>query len=243
MRSSSFLRAAFFSRAASLPRLGGVAAGEGDHGRGGRFHGQQLFLLGQRQRVVMEIEGPPGGADLGLQVAEPLGVDLFAADGVAGGALLHELGEHARLIGGEPFGGHLGEQLLAHGLAAPVGDDLRGEIAAHRGADAEAGLLAPVQHVQVVQRMAGDLGVGGRGLGRRAPLADDQLVGQDDDLFVGQQKGEGAGALARDGEAVGGAAAVVAGQQAAALAGERGNGPQRAGAQFLDPFGHVSLRW
>ena len=243
MRRNSRLRAAFFSRAARCRALAAWRAAKAIRASAAVVHGQQLLLPGQRLRIVEEIEGLQAGADLGLQVAQALGIDLFAADGVAGGALLHELGEHARLVGGEPFGRHVGEQLLAHGLAPPVGDDLGGEVAAGGGADAEAGLLAPVQDVQVVERVAGDLGVGRGGLGRRPPFADDQLVGEDGDLFAGQQAGEGAGALAGDGEAVGGAAAVIAGQQAAALAGQGGNGPQRAGAQFLDPGVHVSLRW
>ena len=226
-----------------LPRPGGVAAGEGDHGRRRPSSmASSSSCLASACGSLKKSRAPRLARISACRSQQPLGVDLFAAHGVAGGALLHELGEDARLVGVEPLRGHVGEEALAHGLAPPVGDDLVGEVAAGGGADAEAGLLAPVQDVQVAERMAGDLGVGGGGLGRRPPFADDQLVGQDDDLLAGQQVGEGAGALARDGEAVGGAALVVAGQQAAAFAGKHGNGPQRAGAQSLDPFVHVSLR-
>ena len=110
------------------------------------------------------------------------------------------------------------------------------------GADAETGFPPRVQDVQVAQRVAGDLRVGGGGLGRWPPFADQQFVGQDDHFFMGQEVGERAGALAGNGEAVGGAALVVTGQQDAALAGEFGNGPQGTGAQPLDSFVHVSLR-
>ncbi len=44
--------------------------------------------------------------------------------GVAGRALLHELGEDAGFVGVLPLRRHLGEDAVAHAVTLPVGDDL-----------------------------------------------------------------------------------------------------------------------
>ena len=61
------------------------------------------------------------------EVEHALAVDLVVQHGVAGRALLHELGEDARLVGRLPLGGHLREDQLAHRPALPEGDDLLGD--------------------------------------------------------------------------------------------------------------------
>ena len=61
--------------------------------------------------------------DVGLKVEHALAVDLVVQHGVAGRALLHELGEDAGLVGVLPFGGHLAEDQVAHRPAAPEGND------------------------------------------------------------------------------------------------------------------------
>ena len=174
---------------------------------------------------------------------QALAVDLAVQHGVAGGALLHELGEEAGLVSGQPLGLHLGEDPLALGLAAPEGDDLVAVDRLHGGVHLEGSLRPGVQDVQVLQAVGGDLGIGGRGLGGGAALADDQLAGADPDRLVGQDVAEGHGPLDRDRLALGRAALVEVGQQPGALRGQARDGGEALLAQAADPFVHgVNLR-
>ena len=131
---------------------------------------------------VVELRQPR--VDVGLEVTQPSPVDLVVQHGVAGRALLHELGEDAGLVRGQPLVGHLGKEPLAHRLALPERDDLRLIDLPGLGADLERDLLARIQDVQVGQGVAAELGIGGRGLGRRPLLADDQLAVADGDRAV-----------------------------------------------------------
>ena len=95
---------------------------------------------------------------------------------MAWGALLHELCEDPRLVGGPPVVSHLIEDEISHGSAHPEGDyplliRLPGLGRAHKGY-----LLSAVQQVEIVKRMAAKLGIGGRGLGRGPAFAHYQLA-------------------------------------------------------------------
>ncbi len=81
----------------------GVAVGEED-GRVRRdIHRLELLSPGQRLRIRPDVEALDRGGDLGLEIEEPLSEDLAVADGVAGSALLHELGEDPRRERPMPF--------------------------------------------------------------------------------------------------------------------------------------------
>ena len=103
-----------------------VPLGEADHGVRGDAHGLELLALGVRVAVGRVVELRQAGVDVGLEVAQAPAVDLVVQHGVAGRALLHELGEDARLVRGQPLVRHLREEPLAHGLALPERDDLLG---------------------------------------------------------------------------------------------------------------------
>ena len=133
---------------------------------------------------------------------EALPVDLVVEDGVAGGPLLHELGEDAGLVGVEPRPVHLGEDLLPDGLALPERDDDVLVGCPVLRADPERGLGPAVEDVEVLQAVGRDLGIGGRRLGRRSSLADDELPFPEPNGLVFEEMPEGQGPLhgrARDG--------------------------------------------
>ena len=122
-----------------------------------------------------------------LKVAHALAVDLVVQHGVTGRALLHEFGEDARFVSGFPFVRHFGKEQLAHGASLPERNDLVAIQLARFGADRKRNLLARIEDVQVLQAVAAQFGIGGRGFGRGAFLADDQFIRADEDRFVFQQ--------------------------------------------------------
>ena len=104
-------------------RLFRVAFGEADDGIRRDRHRLELLLFGVGVGIVEEIQRVEAGLDVGLEVQHPLVVDFVVQHGVAGGALLHKLGENPGFVGRVPFGRHLLEDEFAHRLALPEGDD------------------------------------------------------------------------------------------------------------------------
>ena len=102
----------------------GVALGEAEDGVAGDVHGPELLALVPGLGVAAEVEGGDGGGDVVLEVEQAAPVDLVVEDGVAGRALLHELGEEAGLVGGVPLRGQGLEEAVAQRAAPPVGDDV-----------------------------------------------------------------------------------------------------------------------
>jgi len=215
----------------------GVPPGEADQRLRGDAHRLELLLPGVGLRVVQVVQGGQARVDPGDEVHHAFVIDLAVQDGVAGGALLHELGEDARLVGRDPFRRHLLQDPLAHGLAPPEGDDrLRVDLRSLR-ADGERDLLPRVEDVQIGQGVAAQLRVGGRGFGGRPLLPDDQLVVLDANGLVLQQPGEGPRPLHRDGARLR-LLLVKAGHEQGALRGERGPRFQAALAEPGDAIGH-----
>jgi len=202
-------------------RVVGVAPGEQNDRIAGDVHAPQGVPLLQRLGVVLEVQAGDGPGDVGLEVEHPLSVDLVVQDRVAGGPLLHELGEDARLVGPVPLLGKLGEDQVAHGAAPPVGND-RLPVNIEASARHAVGRLGTrVQDPQVLETVAGQLRVGRRRLGPRPPLADDQLVGSQVDRLALAEVLEGQGP--HDGGRVfPGVLPVEGGDQFGPLAGDGG---------------------
>ena len=93
-----------------------------------------------------------------------------------GGALLHELGEHSRLVGLLPLRRQLLEHAVPHRTAPPIGNDLL--LVEPHGLLVHAipGLGPRVQDAQVLHAMAGQFGERGRRLRTRPALPDNQLI-------------------------------------------------------------------
>ncbi len=159
----------------------GVALGEEDHRVARDVHcGQFLELLGG-VGIVEIVQFRLAFGDLPLEVQHALAVDSSVEGRVPGGPLLHELGVEAGFVEGLPLLGDQGEGLVAHAAPPPVGDDLlRVEVDVLRG-DGIARHLSGVEDLQVLPRMAVQLGKGGHGAGGRAALADDQFVRANED--------------------------------------------------------------
>ena len=141
----------------------GVALREAHHRVAGDGHGPQLLALVEGLRVALEIEGRLRRRDVGFEVEHPLAVELAVGHGVAGRALLHELGEAARRVGVEPVLRQLAEHLVAQRAAAPEGDDLALVVVDDRRVDLVLRLRARVEDAQILGAVAGQLGI------RRAP--------------------------------------------------------------------------
>jgi len=133
MRSSSAWRGASVSCAANSLAAYGLGADE---------HGRQLLLFGVGSRIVQVIQALQTALYVLLEIPQAPAVNLVVQDGVAGGALLHELGEDARFVGSLPLGRHFTEDEVAHGLTLPEGDNLLGVNLPGLGADGEGDFLA-----------------------------------------------------------------------------------------------------
>ena len=142
----------------------------------GDGHGPELLPLVQRLGVLLEIEHGLGTGDVGLEVQQALPVELAVGHRVARGTLLHELRVAACLIGVMPGPGQLLEHLVPHGPALPEGDDLPLVGLDHLRRDLVLGLLPGVQDPQVLGAVAGQLRIGGHGLGPGAALAHDEFA-------------------------------------------------------------------
>ena len=157
---------------------------------------------------------------------------------MAGRALLHELGEHAGLVGGLPLLGELGHHPVPHGLARPEGDDLLFVDLPELRVGLERGLLPRVEDLEVLDAVAAQLGIGRRRLGRGPLLADDQLAVVDADRLVNQDVLESEGVLDGRGNAVRLRALVEFGDELGPLARHGRDGGQRLLAELLDSRGH-----
>ncbi len=149
---------------------------EAHDGVAGDGHGLELFPLVQGLRVLLEIEHGFGTGDVGLEVQHALPVELAVAHRVARGALLHELREASRLVGVVPFLRQLLEHLVPHGPALPEGDDLPLVGLDHARFDLVLRLLAGIQDPQILDAVAGQLRIGGHGLGPGSALAHDEFA-------------------------------------------------------------------
>jgi hypothetical protein len=180
-----------------LAGLLGVPPGKGDDRVDAHGHGLELLLFVVGLRVVHEIEPVQGRFDVLLEVEHALLVDLAVQDRVPGGALFHELGEDAGLVGVDPFLGHLGEDAVPLRAALPEGDDLLGVEPARLLVRGEGRLLPVVEVPEVLEGVDADLGIGRGRLGRGAAFADDELAVVEDDGLVLHDVLEGQGALHR----------------------------------------------
>jgi hypothetical protein len=84
------------------------------------------LVFGVGLRVVEVVERRQAAVDALLEVFQAAAIDFVVEHGVAGRALLHELGEEAGFVGGLPLLGHLAEEQVAHRPALPEGDDAIG---------------------------------------------------------------------------------------------------------------------
>ena len=139
-------------------------------------HGSQFLLLVERLGIIEEIQLADRFFDLGLEIQEALLVELAAAGGMAGAALLHELGEHTDFVAVSPLLGHAVQQVITGGSALPVRDDLLFLQLEVRIGYGEAHELPLVHDSHVFQGVAAQLGEGRGALRILALLADEQLV-------------------------------------------------------------------
>jgi len=176
-----------------LTRLLRVPLREPDHRVRGDAHGLELFAPGVGIPVACVVELRKASIDGGLEVTQPAAIDLVIQHRMAGRALLHELGEDAGVVCRQPLVRHLREEPLAHRLALPERDDRFFIDLPGLRADLERNLLARIQDVQVGQGVTAELRKSGRGLGRGALFAHDQLAVADGDRPVLHQVAEGQG--------------------------------------------------
>jgi hypothetical protein len=233
------LRASHAVRLAGGERQGPrrVPPGEGHEGLGALQHRLEFLLLAVRVPVRQDVERREAAPDVLAEVEHPLAVDLVVEDGVAGGALLHELREDARVVGRLPVVPHRAEEPLAHRAAAPVRGDLPLVDAARLGAHREGDLLPGIQEVEILQAVAAQLRIRRRRLGRRPLLADDQLPRADPHRLVFHQVPEGPGAqYGRRRRAF--VPAIERRDQLGPLGGDGGVRIQAVLAQLAYPFGH-----
>ena len=101
----------------------GMSLGEEDGGIAGDGHGLEFLLLVGGFGVVDVVELTDALLDACFHVEEAFVVHLAVHGGVPGGALFHELGEDACVVGFFPLLADVVEDALALGLAGPVGDD------------------------------------------------------------------------------------------------------------------------
>ncbi len=217
-----------------------MALGVADGRVAGDGHRLELVPLEQGLRIREIVEGGDLLLYRFLEVQQAPLVDLAVERGVAGRSLLHELGEHPRAVGVEPVLRQDREGAIAHRAAPPVRDDpvavSRNRLVAH----GVAGLLARAQDLEVLDAVAGELGVGRARLGRRPAFPDDQLVVADVHGLAlaevlereGAEDGHGMPALVF---------AVEVGDELGALGADRRRGLGASPAQSLDAFGHGSL--
>ena len=219
-----------------------VARGEEQDCVAGDVHGQELLALRPGLGVLRVVEGREGGRDVGLGVEEAAPVDLVVEDRVPRRPLLHELGEEAGLVEGVPLRGQRGEEPVAEGAAAPVGDHLPLVGLDHVGGHGVARLRARVEDPQVLHAVTGELRERGHRLRGGAALADDQFAVAQVDLLLLAEVEEGAGPHHRDGPAAV-VLAVEAGEEDGPLGRDRGSGVEAQAAQGFGPGVHgLSLR-
>jgi len=154
----------------------GVPLGERHDGVATDLHGLVLFVLLVGLPVPEVVELCPACGDLLFDFEEPAVIDLVVQDGVSRGPLLHELGKDTRLEGPVPRLGHQREEPVANRPPRPERDDLLLVNLHHLVADGKRGPLAAVEDLQVFEAVAAEFGIGGRGLGGGASLADDQFA-------------------------------------------------------------------
>ena len=164
-----------------LFRQGGVALGEKDRGVAGNAHGVQLLLLVGGLGVFDVIQGGDVLLDPRLHVQKALPVHPAVHGGVAGGALLHELGKHTGMVRLFPLLGHVAEDALALRLALPVGNHLTLIGVDVLLADVIGLQLAGVQDMEVLHGVAGEFREGRDRLGLGAALTHNELVRADVD--------------------------------------------------------------
>ena len=101
----------------------GVALAQNDNGVAADAHGVELVALVNGLGVIHVVQLGQRLLDVLLVIQIALFIDLHGADGVAGAALLHELGEYAGGVGLLPLVSHAVQDLFPHGTALPVGND------------------------------------------------------------------------------------------------------------------------
>ncbi len=142
----------------------------------GDGHGLKLFPLVQGFGILLEVEHGLGAGDVGLEVQHAFPEELAVAHGVARGALLHEFRVAPRLVGVMPLPRQFLEHLVPHGPVLPEGDDLPLVGLDHTRFDLVLRLLARIQDPQILDAMAGQLRIGGDGLGPGSALAHDEFT-------------------------------------------------------------------
>ena len=160
-------------------REGGMTLGEEDRGVAGDAHRVELLLLVGRLGIVDVIQRGDVLLDPGLHVQQAFAVHPAVHGRMPRGALLHELGEHAGVVGFLPLLGHMVEDALALRLAFPVRDHLALIRVDVLLADVVRLQFAGVQHMEVLHAVAGEFRERRDGLRLGAALAHDQLVRAD----------------------------------------------------------------
>ena len=165
----------------------GVADGQRLHALEGDEHARELVALGHGVLVGQVVEARQRGLDVGADLPEARAhAALGTQAGVPAGALLVELGEDAGLVGVVPGGLLRAHNGVAARAARPVRDHdvaLGGHVVVRHG---EVDLLAVVHVAHVLERVAAQLGEGGRRLGAAALLAHDELARLDGDGLEGE---------------------------------------------------------
>ena len=159
----------------------GVTDRKAHDGVAGDGHGLEFFVFRHGLGVVQEIELPSGLGDLFFEVQHALTVDGAVQRGVPRSPLFHELRKESRLVKVFPFLGNLGEGLVAHAAAPPIGDDLfpvGGDVLRRHGVVRHG---PGIEDLQILHGMTGELGEGGHGLGLGSPLSHDEFAVADVD--------------------------------------------------------------
>jgi len=161
-----------------------VALRKQDHRVAGNVERLQRLAFVERVRVIEEIELCHRVGNVAFEVQHSLPVNLVIEDGVAGGALLHELGENPGGVRVLPLLRQLGEQLVAHRTPAPVGNDPLAVSPDALVVHAIPGLGTRIQNLQILDAVAGQFRKRRHELRRRPALAHDEFAVADVNRLV-----------------------------------------------------------
>ena len=178
-----------------------VADGQHLHALERDKHARELVALGHGVLVGQVVEARQRGLDVCADLAEARAhAALGAQAGVPAGALLVELGEDACLVGVVPGGLLRAHDGVAARAARPVRDHDVALCSQVVLGDGEVDLLAVVHVVHVLERVAAQLGEGGRRLRAATLFAHDELARLDGDALVREVVAQHQAAQLRDGD-------------------------------------------
>ncbi len=203
------------------------------------FHREQFLPSIRCMGIGVRIEGGQRRADVGFETCQALAIDFVIENRMPGGPLLHELGKDTGLECRDPLRLYGLEDSLALCASGPERDHFLDGRPARLLVDRVRDFGPPVQDLEVVQSVAADFGIGGRGLGGWAPLPHDQFIVPQRDGLLFEDVPERQRATDGHRYAVGLPAAIEIRQEPCPLEGKGRLGSDASVAQTSDAIIHA----